>query len=243
MRPLSSIELLSVWERGANLGPLARAELFLHTASEPDRDPDPSRLSIGERDSRLLTLREWTFGNEVTAATRCPKCRGEIELSFRISDIRVALCSEPDLTFCWDGYKIQFRLPSCADVAIASQQDSAESPFSRHLVGRCVSSVEREGQTVSTELLPDSVIDALSNRMSEIDPQAETELALSCESCGERWNALFEVESFFWCEVQAWAVRLLEEVHQLAASYGWSEYEILSMSAFRRSVYLDLITG
>ena len=86
-------------------------------------------------------------------------------------------------------------------------------------------------------------MESLSVRMSELDPQAEIELDLSCQACGERWKELFDVEPFFWTEIQAWAGRLLLDVHHLAASYGWSESAILSMSPLRRSLYLNMITG
>jgi hypothetical protein len=49
MRALSATELLSVWERGMNLGSLARAEALLRVASDVGGDPDPSELSLGER--------------------------------------------------------------------------------------------------------------------------------------------------------------------------------------------------
>lgn len=244
MRALSSTELLSVWERGVNLGPFARAELLLRAACDPQSDPDPSSLSLGERDSRLLSLREWTFGPQITGITRCPKCRDEIELSFQVLDLRIPSAEiQDDLTLTFEEFQIRFRLPTCADLATMSQGNAAEASVLRRLIAQCVSSVKHGNESVEPESLPDAVLDALSARMSELDPQAETELALSCESCGVRWNALFDVESFFWSEIQAWATRLFQEVHELAASYGWSESAILSMTPLRRSLYLNLITG
>ena len=77
--------------------------------------------------------------------------------------------------------------------------------------------------------------------MAEADPQAEVELALNCPACGEGWQAPFDIESFFWDEIGAWARRVLGEVHVLASSYGWRESDILNMSAWRRQFYIDLI--
>ena len=42
-------------------------------------------------------------------------------------------------------------------------------------------------------------------------------------------------------EIHAWAKRTLREVHTLASAYGWSEREILSMSAVRRALYLEMV--
>jgi hypothetical protein len=96
---------------------------------------------------------------------------------------------------------------------------------------------------VAVETLPDSVIESLSAGMAAADPQAEIEFNLKCNACKSEWSELFEVEKFLWSEIQSWATRVLNEVHQLAAAYGWSESEILGMSSVRRSAYLNLIAG
>ncbi len=244
MRALTATELLAVWERGAHLGSLARAELLLRAANEPGRDPEPAQLSLGERDSRLLTLREWTFGADVAATSRCPKCQTEVELTFQINDLRVFSGQSPTgQSLCAGGYRMEFRLPTCGDLATASQGGASENALRRKLLETCVSLVERDGVDITSENLPEAVLDSLSARMSELDPQAEVELDLSCESCGEWWKELFDVEPFFWAEIQAWARRLLHDVHQLAASYGWAESAILAMSPLRRNLYLNLIAG
>ena len=41
--------------------------------------------------------------------------------------------------------------------------------------------------------------------------------------------------------MEAHARRLLLDVHQLASAYGWSEMEILSLSATRRNAYLEMV--
>ena len=244
MRPLSTAELLSVWEKGLGRTSLERAQVVLKAARESPSDPDPGELPLGERDAQLLTLREWTFGNEVTALSRCPKCKEELELTFQISDLRLpATPPRRELGFSSGDYAIQFRLPTSGDLAAVSGESCEGRSLRNALLARCVSDARHGNDPVAAETLPESVVEELSERMSEMDPQAEIELSLHCVSCGERWNEVFDVESFFWTELQAWAVRLLEDVHQLAASYGWSEADILAMSATRRSAYLSMISG
>jgi hypothetical protein len=77
--------------------------------------------------------------------------------------------------------------------------------------------------------------------MAELDPQSDVELSLSCPNCGHAWRAPLDIASYFWSEVEAWAQRLLLEVHQLARGYGWSERDILAMSARRRRAYLEML--
>ncbi len=57
--------------------------------------------------------------------------------------------------------------------------------------------------------------------MSELDPQGDVQIALSCPQCSHRWHAPLDIVSFVWSEIHAWAVRLLRDVHALASAYGW----------------------
>ena len=47
--------------------------------------------------------------------------------------------------------------------------------------------------------------------------------------------------SYLWHEVDAWALRLLRDVHRLARAYSWREADILALSPSRRQCYLDLL--
>jgi hypothetical protein len=77
--------------------------------------------------------------------------------------------------------------------------------------------------------------------MAEADPQANVQLAITCPVCSKHWQAGFDIVSFFWNEIDAWAHRLLQEVHTLASAYGWREADILAMSPWRRQCYLAMI--
>jgi hypothetical protein len=53
----------------------------------------------------------------------------------------------------------------------------------------------------------------------------------------------FDIASYFWDEINAWANRILREVHILASRYGWSERDILALSPWRRQFYLDMVNA
>ena len=59
-----------------------------------------------------------------------------------------------------------------------------------------------------------------------------------CIACGETWTDRLDVVGYVWEEITERARRLLDDVHGLAAHYGWSEREILAMSGARRDAYL-----
>jgi hypothetical protein len=229
MRALSAKELLSVWESGAGQVPLQRALTMLAVACPEASSDSLARLTIGQRDARLLALREMTFGSELTGGTDCPQCGEKIELSFDCSDLRPATETEPpaELAVQSNGGEVRFRLPTSADLL------AIESP--EQLLERCLLS--------RVDHRTEEFVVAVSEKMSGADPMAEVHLALNCPSCKHKWEAPFDIVAFLWREISAAARRLLSEVHTLASAYGWTETEILALSPARRRTYLEIVNA
>jgi hypothetical protein len=248
MRPLSVRELLDVWERGLVQSGLERALLLLAAGTGEGADV-LAQLSLGQRDARLLTLRELTFGPQLLSVSACPACGERMEATFNVADLRALAESEaPDretpevFQLQVNGYEIRFRLPNSLDqAALASCLDVATARDL--LLGRCLLTALHEGAEESAAKLPPDVLDLIAQRMEEADPQADIQLKLSCHACAHPWQEAFDIGSFFWRELEAWANRLLIEVHTLAKAYGWSENDILSLSAARRQFYLNLVSA
>jgi hypothetical protein len=89
--------------------------------------------------------------------------------------------------------------------------------------------------------LPAEVVSGIAESMAQADPLADIQLKIDCPSCRHRWRAAFDIVSFLWTEIEAWAGRMLSEVHTLARAYGWREAEILALSATRRQFYLEMV--
>jgi hypothetical protein len=241
MRALSVQELLGVWERGAAQHPLARALTLLFTAGADDSWEALKQLSIGRRNARLLTLREWMFGSRLTALAICPSCDERLELDFDSTDIRAASENEsPELSLTMEGYDLRFRVPNSQDLYSIADQDDAITAR-RALLERCLLSIDQTGEARDAASLPVPIVDAIAVRMAQADPQANVELALECPKCACQWQARFDIVPFFWSEINAWALRVLREVHVMASAYGWREADILALSPQRRQFYLDLI--
>src|SRR5690349_3641288 len=109
MRPLSAAELLNVWEWGQGRTPIQQALLLLAAAC-PETAPDAlAALPIGQRDARLLTLREWLFGTEIASVALCPQCGERLDLSFTTGDIQVAAPeTDAPLALHSGGYDLAF---------------------------------------------------------------------------------------------------------------------------------------
>ena len=244
MQMLSSEKLLEIWEAGLSHRPLNRAIEVLRMAGIGPHDP--AMLPLGVRDRYLLALREATFGSEIHGIAHCPECGEPVEMQFTVADIKLPAVDAPEtLALDCGGYAVRFHLPTSEDLLSldsAGELAGAAEEADLRVLERCVSEVSRDGQPITAAELPAELRTAVAETMAASDPQAQVEMALECPACHKSWLEMFDIESFFWNELQPWAVRMLREIHQLASAYGWSQREILSLTPLRRSVYLNLIT-
>jgi hypothetical protein len=155
-----------------------------------------------------------------------------------------------------EGYDLRFRLPNSIDLAQIARCGDVDAARNV-LVQRCIvhaailadkSAMGAINRPLHLDVagaslvdLPETVIAALAEYMTQYDPQADVQLSLSCPACGQSWTVMFDVVSFFWSEICVQAKRLLREVHTLARAYGWREADILSMSTARRQFYLEMV--
>jgi hypothetical protein len=199
-----------------------------------------ARLPVGRRDALLLTLREWTFGPRVEALVECPACGLALEVGCATADLRAP---EPpadagELVVEAEGVRARARLPDTLDLLHAAAAGSPEA--ARRVLGeRCLEWPDGTPPAEVTE----AALAAAAAAMAAADPQAAMTLDVDCPGCGAAVSAAWDVAPFFWAELHAWALRVLREVHTLAAAYGWTEGEILSLSAHRRRLYLEMVSG
>jgi hypothetical protein len=244
MHALSTPALLEAWEHGLGTS-LSQRALTLLAAASPELSGDQlARLPLGRRDTRLLALRELTFGPQLNAVVRCGGCGAQLDFTFNVAETRTAPPGEPpaDETFtvAVGSRAVRFRLPNSLDLAAIA----AERTMSRArtlLLHRCVLSVTNDGRPQSVADAPHELLDAAVEEIARLDPQADIDVAFICPSCGDRREVAFDIASFFWSEVDAWAARTLADVHTLASAYGWREADILLMNPRRRQRYLDMV--
>lgn len=249
MRPFSVPELLTVWEHGLGALPWQRA-LTILSAANPHSPPTVlARLSIGRRDTDLLQLREWAFGKVLTLVASCPACKQTLEFTLPVERLRgpsivtdAAGDQMEDRVELHDmgqrSYELRFRPVNSDDIAACAGLDVAAA--TSKLLGCCVLQAQRQGESVLPHELPEEVVQQLLEQLAASDPQADRRIELSCPECHENWSEVFDIVSFFWTEIDAWARRTLREVNVLARAYGWHEDEILGMSPLRRQIYLAM---
>jgi hypothetical protein len=257
MRALSAAQLLKAWERGQGQPSFQRALMLLAEACPELTADELAQLSIGERDGRLLELRELTFGSQLVSLASCSACGEPMEFCFRAAEIRVASESEKvtselqgvckasglqTLSIDAKEFDVLFRLPNSLDLAAIAGSPHADAS-QQLLLQRCILSARHLDEEINASQLPAQILETIALRMEEADPQANVQLNLNCLQCDHQWQAVFDIESFFWTELQVWAERLLGEVHVLARAYGWREADILAMSPYRRQFYLGMLSG
>src|SRR5689334_22440382 len=99
MRALSAQEIIGVWELSQHQTPIDKALTILAIAC-PDRSPEElAALSIGQRDLRLLLVRERTIGPSLQSVTECPHCHERLEFGTTVRDICVDAVSDEHKEF------------------------------------------------------------------------------------------------------------------------------------------------
>lgn len=263
--------LLQVWESGFGLPPGQLAMVLFGLARPDLSPAELAEQTVGERDAALLDLYGDAFGRRIEAVTKCPNCATALEFDLDVPSLRVPPPPARPQRFRLehDGHLVTFRLPTAGDLAMLDHDDAIGgrvTDLTQWLLRRCVVSVEpvvagpsvalpagddraaataqmldTHGSEVLTQNLAAAVEAAIAETAAEQDPLAETSLALGCRECGANWIAPFDIVAFVWERLDAWAMRLLSEVHALASAYGWTERDILALSTKRRRRYLDLV--
>ncbi len=246
MQPLSNEVLLHIWEVGQRQHPVDQA-LTILAATHPDVPwEELARLSIGQRDDRLLVIYAQTFDAQLVGAVDCPQCQESLGFAVPIADMRPADREERiGHTYPLEahGYRVRFRLPNSFDLAVIARQ-APDSVTARNLLLQCcVLEATYQEEPIAVSALPAPMTDDLAAHMATLDPQADITIYVGCPACEHSMSVVLDVVTFLWGRITAQARRVLRDVHTLAQAYSWRETDILAMSPVRRQFYLDRLTS
>jgi hypothetical protein len=221
-------QILMLWERGAGLNRWARDDALLAAIGvQSDR--------LGPRNSALLSLRSRLFDRPWPLKSCCPECGTECEFEADSSGLAEALLALPlaeEADVEINGQKIHLRVPTARDIRILSMKDRDGAVCA--LLGLCIS------PPCVPEYFDSDALVELSTHLERLDPGALVSFALSCPACHHAWSSDIDVGEAVWSEVQRAAERIFVEIDVLARAYGWTEADVLDMSAIRRAAYLQL---
>jgi hypothetical protein len=228
MRQTPARQLLDGWETFRS-EPMPLRAAALASLLTGRRLRDVMRWSVARRDQALFDFRARMFGDRIDAVTACPSCAAQLEMQIPLAQIapRGSITSRSVFrTVQIGGKRIRCRPPNTEDLlAVASLNDVSEARTK--LIARCVQTRDPD--------LRERAAAVLTNEANDV------QLDLTCPACGHTWPAPFDIAAFVWRELDDWAQQTLHDIHLIASAYGWSEHQILQLSARRRQIYVEMI--
>ncbi len=206
--------------------------------------------TLDRRLRALLQIVRETQGDRLTWMADCanPDCGHDMELELSVSQLLST--PEPAERFAWSAVPdctLELRLPTGHDqiewrLATATDADVEGEGLALRLATALVSSVN--GQPPPSDWsLPDEWLPALDAVFRERDALASLELQVSCPWCGNESALEPDLEALALTRLAAEQKRVLEEIHQLASAYHWTEADVLALPRRRRSFYLARTGG
>jgi hypothetical protein len=234
MRTFSSVDCLNLWESGADLHPLDQALLTLGAALPHTPQDTLADWPLGRRNRALFELHRSCFGSRLAAWAACARCQEKMEFAVDSREL-MAQAKDPEQKATVMFRSESYRLATSRDLVFALADAVDPQTATVRLLKSCrLTPHESAAWTVED-------VDEIGELMAAADPAAETRIALRCPACGHEQDEALDIASFLWAEIAALAKRLLREVHTLASAYGWTEAQVLSLSAARRRLYMEMV--
>ena len=244
MAGLSDDDIIAIWSVTQSIAPAARGAALLRAVTPDASLDDLTRLPIGRRDARLLSLRDHWFGDVLIAVTSCPACGVRVEADIPTAALAVVTTEESENPFrmASGDYAIDVRMPDTRDlVAIADAAD--EDAARAMLLRRCIVQAATADGEIDPFRLPARILDDVVAAIAARDPGSDITIALTCPDCAHKWESALDIAAYLWKEIDTAALRLMRDVHELASAYGWSEPEILAIPPARRRIYRSMVSG
>ncbi len=185
----------------------------------------------------LLAIGIATGGSRGWLEAVCPACRQRMDIELDLSvfiDVpeqrSIAVAPEP-------GVRASMRLPTGKD-----QLRWLEGfPDGVSAIRLATDLVEAVNDTLPAAdwTVPDAWLDALGEGLEKHDPLTALQLDTECPECGSAVSIEFDLQDYLLRRLMERQDALLDEVHQLAAVYHWSEADILALPSRRRHYYLS----
>lgn len=240
MVEISAQRVLNIWEQGALLNAEAKTQALLSLVVPELSAEALTDLALGERNKNLLELRQQLFGSKLQAYIECGQCGESLDLEFSIEDFGFS-----SMDHIHETHSISIQ-NMCANIRLPNGHDLTALTHVRNvadgrqlLFSRCVLKLLRDDVPMPLDELNDAEMNQLEEAIAELDPRMEILFDLSCPQCSHSWQSPLDIGSFLWREFDVYALQLLENIHLLASTYGWSEADILAMSNVRRNHYVE----
>jgi hypothetical protein len=235
----SAAKLLELCDAGRRALPIERSLLLLRAVCPHAQAVEG--WPLGSVNARLLELRAAMFEPHWQCIADCPACGSPTDVNLDLDSMTRAVgdaSGEEARRAEGTGWSITYRLPTIGDVLrVIKSRDTARAQLQQAVV----LAVIRDGEHVTSDSLTEQMHVALDRAIEDADPLAAIDVCIECPCCALHWKESLNVIDLLWTEWVAASRRLVGEVARLASAFGWSESEILAMTASRRQQYLELI--
>ena len=232
MPELGSRELLALWEAGSTQDPVRRAVTLL-AAARGGPAAEAATVDVGTRDVLLAGLFRQVAGDQAPACADCPGCGVVLDVPVDVAAVAALPVHGPGerLSVLVDGAEVPFRLPTTADLIALGGRPPDQARAA--LLAACLGTEPEAARGAEAEA-------AVETAMEQAAPGGAIDLQVACPACGLDSSLPLDVPALLWAEIEAQASALMRDVHALAATYGWTEADVLDLSPRRRAIYLDL---
>ena len=195
--------------------------------------------TVSRRLQGLLTIGVRTLGGRLDLVVNCPdpKCGELLELPlslthFEQTDDPAEICCEPE-----KGVQLVIRSPAGLDQRrwweTGKLTESSHGSLARDLVKNVNGDAPPDEWHVKSEWL-----DAIGDALGQSDPLNDTTLSTTCLRCNREFDVVLDLELELLNALAEKQAALLDQIHQIAAVYHWSEAQILRLPLKRRQAYL-----
>lgn len=209
---------------------------LLDACAAPPGDRGWWLQAVSARTTALLGLLRASEGREAIDVTlRCEACGEPFEIALDHAALGALPPAPPSVQVARAGADaLTLRLPTGDDLRAWRAQRPAWRDGMPHpmLASLCIAGAPQRGDE-----------SAAAEALAQADPLVSFTLECACPACGTAAAPEVDLEGLALRRLGVRQRGLLHEVHALASRYGWSEAEILALSAARRARYLDLIEG
>ena len=190
-------------------------------------------LGASDRDALLAALHRTLWGDRIVSTIACDACGADYDLAFELSALQRSLAERTEAVAVDAPRALRtaaserFTLPTAAEEEAAALL-GADGPAS------LASAIAGEGAATAH---------AVAARLDTVAPLIDVDLDTACAECGHPQLARFDVQTFVLQRLLDERDSVLDDLHALAAGYGWALPDILALPRSLRRSLVQRLTG
>lgn len=195
------------------------------------------RLAAADRDRLLAQVYSDNYSARIGGVIVCAACAERFEIDFDLAGMCAAMVAQAQPHGEAGGH-YTYRLEDGRVIRLPTGEDElavwrmAPAAAADELLRRCV--LEGDWSVAAP---------AVAGALQAIAPLLDTELDARCPECGSANVIAFNIQHFLLAAIAGEERQLRQDVHTIAATYGWELATILDLPRSERRAYVELIVG